>query len=124
MLSPHAEKWRDASPRPTPIDARGCSARDILRLKCRVTSRVGYHSIFISMVLTIIGGFDVTVRSRILSESTRVGSFTMFCKLNSFITASSLLCSLGILLCVICCLPQLISGMVKFPAIATFGGFF
>ena len=23
MLSPHAEKWGDASPRPPPIDARG-----------------------------------------------------------------------------------------------------
>ena len=24
MLSPHAEKWGDASPRPPPIDARVC----------------------------------------------------------------------------------------------------
>jgi len=38
MLSPHAEKWGDASPHPPPIDARGCTS-----LEYHPPSHTRYH---------------------------------------------------------------------------------
>ena len=65
----------------------------------------------------------MSIISNILPESTRMGSLTMFCKPNSLTISSSLLYLLAVLLSVICCLPQLISGMLKAPAMTTLGGF-
>ena len=72
----------------------------------------------------IIDGFEVSIRSRILPESTRVGLFIMFCRPNSLMISRSLLCLLAVLLLGICCLLQLISGRLKSPAMTTFGGVF
>ena len=47
-------------------------------------------------------------------------AFTTSCKPNSLIISISLLCLLAVLLSVICCLPHLISGTLKCPAITTF----
>ena len=60
--------------------------------------------------------------SMILPESSRVDYFTVFCKPNSLIISSSWLRLLAVLLSVMCCcLPQLLSGRLKSPAISTFG---
>ena len=40
-------------------------------------------------VLVMIEGFEVSMRSRILPDSMRVGSFTIFCNPNSLIISSS-----------------------------------
>ena len=45
----------------------------------------------------------------------------MFCRPNSLMISRSLLCLLAVLLLVICCLLQLISGRLKYPAMITFG---
>ena len=55
----------------------------------------------------IIDGFEVSITSRILPESIRVGLFFMFCRPNSLMISRSLLCLLAVLLLVICCLLQL-----------------
>ena len=45
-------------------------------------------------VLVMMEGFEVSMRSRMLPDSMRVGSFTIFCNPNSLIISSSLLCLL------------------------------
>ena len=59
------------------------------------------------------------IRSRILPESIRVGLFNMFCRPNLLMISRSLLCLLAVLLLVICCLLQSISGRLKSPAMTT-----
>ena len=75
-------------------------------------------------VLVMIEGFEVSMRSRVLPDSMRVGSFTMFCNPNSLIMSSSLLCLLAVLVFVVCWLSQSMSGRLKSPAIITLGVFF
>ena len=48
-------------------------------------------------VLVMMDGFEVSMRSRMLPDSMRVGSFTIFCNPNSLIISSSLLCLLAVL---------------------------
>ena len=48
----------------------------------------------------------------------------MFCRPNLLMISRSLLCLLAVLLLVICCLLQSISGRLKSPAMTTFGGIF
>ena len=48
----------------------------------------------------------------------------MFCRPNSLMISRSLLCLLTVLLLVICCLLQFISGRLKSPAMTIFGGVF
>ena len=48
-------------------------------------------------VLVMMEGFEVSMRSRMLPDSMRVGSFTIFCSPNSLIISSSLLCLLAVL---------------------------
>ena len=62
------------------------------------------------------------MRSRMLPDSMRVGSFTIFCNPNSLIISSSLLGLLAVLVFVVCWLSQ--SGRLKSPAIITSGVFF
>ena len=66
---------------------------------------------------------EVSIRSRILPESIRVGLFIMFCRANSLMISRSLFYLLAVQLLVICCLLQLISGRLKSPAMTTFGVF-
>ena len=47
-------------------------------------------------VLVMMKGFQVSMRSRMLPDSMRVGSFTIFCNQNSLTISSSLLCFLAI----------------------------
>ena len=68
-------------------------------------------------------GFEVSMRSRMLPDSMRVGSFTIFCNPNSLIIYISLLCLLAVLVCVVCWLFQSMSGRLKSPAITTLGVF-
>ena len=70
------------------------------------------------------GGFEVGMRSRMLPDSMRVGSFTIFCNPNPLIISSSLLCLLAVLVFVVCWLSQFMSGRLKSPAITTLGVFF
>ena len=49
-------------------------------------------------MLMIMDGFEVSMRSRMLPEAMRVGSFTMFCSPKSLVISSSLLCLLAVLL--------------------------
>ena len=44
----------------------------------------------------------------------------MFCRPNSLMISRSLLCLLAVLLLVVCCLLQLISGRLKSPVVSTF----
>ena len=60
------------------------------------------------------------MRSRMLPDSMRVGSFTIFCNPNSLIISSSLLCLLAVLVFVVCWLSQSMSGRLKSPAITTY----
>ena len=53
-------------------------------------------------VLVMIEGLEVSMRSRMLPDSMRVGSFTIFCNPNSLIISSSLLCLLAVLVFVVC----------------------
>ena len=46
----------------------------------------------VCVLLVMIEGFEVSMRSRMLPDSMRVGSFTIFCNPNSLIIYSSLLC--------------------------------
>ena len=69
-------------------------------------------------------GLEVSTRSRMLPDSMRVGSFTIFCNPNSLIISSSLLCLLAVLVFVLCWLSQSMSGRLKSPAITTLGVFF
>ena len=70
------------------------------------------------------GGFEVSMRSRMLPDSIRVGSFTIFSNLNSLIISSSLLCLLAVLVFVVCWISQSMSGgRMKSPAITTLGVF-
>ena len=64
------------------------------------------------------------MRSTMLPDSMRVGSFTIFCNPNSLIIPSSLLCSLVVLVFVVCWLSQSMSGRLESPAITTLGVFF
>ena len=59
----------------------------------------------------------MSMRTRILPESTHNGSFTMFFKPNSLIISSNFLC----LLALICCLHQLISARLTSPAVIISG---
>ena len=68
-------------------------------------------------VLVMIERFEVSMRSRMLPDSMRVGSFTIFCNPNSLIISSSLLCLLAVLVFVVCWLCQSMSGRLKSPAI-------
>ena len=52
-------------------------------------------------MLMIMEGFKVSMRSRMLPEAIRVGSFAMFCSPKSLIICSSLLCLLAVLLLVV-----------------------
>ena len=63
------------------------------------------------------------MRSRMLPDSMRVGSFTIFCNPNSLIISSSLLCLLAVPVFVVCWLSQSMSGRLKSPAITTLGVF-
>ena len=47
-------------------------------------------------VLVMMEGFQVSMRSRMLPDSMRVGSFTIFCNQHSLTISSSLLCLLAI----------------------------
>ena len=69
--------------------------------------------------LVMMDGFEVSKRSRMLRDSIRVGSFTIFCNPNSLIVSSSLLCLLAVLVFVVCWLFQFMSGRLKLPAITT-----
>ena len=64
------------------------------------------------------------MRSRMLLDSMRVGSFTIFCNPNSLIISSSLLCLLAVLVFVVCWLSQSMLGGMTSPAITTLGVFF
>ena len=75
-------------------------------------------------VLVMMEGFEVNMKSRMLPDSMRVGSFTIFCNPNSLIISSSLLCLLAVLVFVVCWLSQVMSGRLKSPAITTLGVFF
>ena len=77
-------------------------------------------------VLVMMEGLDmeVVMRSRMLPDSMRVGSFTIFCNPNLLIISSSLLCLLAVLVFVVCWLSQSMSGRLKSPAITTLGVFF
>ena len=70
------------------------------------------------------GWVGVSMRSRMLPDSMRVGSFTIFCNPNSLIISSSLLGLLAVLVFVVCWLSQSMSGRLKSPAITTLGVFF
>ena len=74
-------------------------------------------------VLVMIEGFEVSMRSRMLPDSMRVGSFTIFCYPNSLIISSSLLCLLAVLVFVVCWLFHYMSGRLKYPAITALGVF-
>ena len=74
-------------------------------------------------VLVMMEGLEVSMRSRMLQDSMRVGSFTIFCKPNSLIISSSLLCLLAVLVFVVFWLSQSMSGRLKLPAITTIGVF-
>ena len=74
-------------------------------------------------VLVMMEGLEVSMRSRMLPDSMRVGSFTIFCNPNSLIISSSL-CLLAVLVFVVCWLSQSMSGRLKSPAITTLGVFF
>ena len=62
-------------------------------------------------VLVMMDGFEVSMRSRMLPDSMRVGSFTIFCNPNSLIISSSLLCLLAVLVFVVCWLSQLVQSI-------------
>ena len=64
------------------------------------------------------------MRSRMLPDSMRVGSFTIFCNPNSLIISSSLLCLLAVLVFVVFWLSQSMSGRLKSSAITMLGMFF
>ena len=49
-------------------------------------------------MLMMIEGFEVILRSRMLPEAIRVGSFTMFCSPKLLVISSSFLCLLAVLL--------------------------
>ena len=70
-------------------------------------------------VLVILEG--VSTRPRMLPDSMRVGSFTIFCNPNSLITSSTLLCLLAVLMFVVCYLSQSMSGRLKSTAITPLG---
>ena len=74
-------------------------------------------------VLMMMDGFEVSMRSIMLPDSMRVGSFTIFCNPNSLIISSSLLCLLAILVFVVCWLSHFMPGWLKSPAITTLGVF-
>ena len=59
-------------------------------------------------VLVMMEGLEVSMRSRMLPDSMRVGSFTIFCNPNSLIIYCSLLCLLAVLVFVVCWLSQYI----------------
>ena len=72
-------------------------------------------------VLVMMEGFEVSMRSKMLPHSMRVGSFTIFCNPNTLIISSSLLCLLAVLVFFICCLTQSMSGRLKSAATTTLG---
>ena len=74
-------------------------------------------------VLVMMEGLEVSMRSRMLPDSMRVGSFTIYSNPNSPIICS-LLCLLAVLVFVVCWLSQSMSGRLKSPAITTLGVFF
>ena len=67
------------------------------------------------------------MRSRMLPDSMRVGSFNIFCNHpNSSIISSSLLCLLAVLVFVVCWLSQAMSARLKsrlYPPLVARGGF-
>ena len=75
-------------------------------------------------VLVMMEGFEVSMRSRMLPDSMRVRSFTIFCNPNSLIISGSLLCLLAVLVFVVCWLSQSMSGRLMSPAITTLGVLF
>ena len=64
-------------------------------------------------VLVMMEGFEVSMISRMLPDSMRIGSFTVFSNPNSLIISSSLLCLLAVLVFVVCWLSQFMSGRLK-----------
>ena len=72
--------------------------------------------------LEIRVGFDVSTRSRILPESSRVGSFTMLVRPYSLTISSNLLCFVAVCWFVVQRFSQLMSGRFKSPAIMLDGG--
>ena len=73
--------------------------------------------------LVMMEGFEVSMRSRMLPDSIRVGSFTIFCNPNSLIISSSWLCLIAVLMIIVCCLSQFMSGRSKSLDITTLGMF-
>ena len=73
--------------------------------------------------IVMMEGLEVSTRSRMLPDSMRVGSFTIFCNPNSLIISSSLLCLLAVLVFAVCWLSQSMSGRLKSPAITKLGVF-
>ena len=67
--------------------------------------------------LEIKAGFDVSTRSRILPETSRVGSFTMLVRPYSLTISSNLLCFVAVRWFVLQRVSQLMSGRFKSPAI-------
>ena len=53
------------------------------------------------MLMIMMEGFEVSMRSRMLPEAIRVGSLTMFCSPKSLVISSSLLCLQAVLLIVV-----------------------
>ena len=49
----------------------------------------------------IMEGFEMSMRSKMLPEAIRMGSFTMFCSPKSLVISSSLFCLLAVLLLVV-----------------------
>ena len=78
----------------------------------------------VGCVLVMIEGLEVSMRFRMLPDSMRVASFTIFCNPNSLIISSSLLCLLAVLVFVVCWLIQSMPGRLKSPAIKTTLGVF
>ena len=66
-------------------------------------------------VLVMMEGLEVSMRSRMLPDSMRVGSFTIFFNPNSLIISSILLCLLAVLVFVVCWLSQSMLYYVLLP---------
>ena len=83
----------------------------------------GFCFVFFAFLLIRVLSME-GMRSRMLPDSMRVGSFTIFCNPNSLIISSSLLWLLAVLVFVVCWLSKFMSGRLKSPAVTTLGVFF
>ena len=75
-------------------------------------------------VLVMMEGLEASMISRMLPDSMRVGSFTIFCNPNSLIISISLLCLLAVLVLSFVGYPSLCQVGLKSPAITTLGALF